>query len=68
MPLDLLIEVATALYGAQWQTPLAHDLDVADRTVRRWVAGQTIPPGVRDDLKRLVAERRDELAHIAKRL
>lgn len=68
MPLDLLIDVAAALYGAQWQSALAEALGVADRTVRRWVAGQPIPDGVRDDLRRLVKERRGELAAIAKRL
>jgi len=68
MPLELLIEAAAALYGAQWQSALADGLGVADRTVRRWVAGQPIPEGVRADLLRLVKERRGELAAVEKRL
>ena len=68
MDRDLLIDVGVALYGAQWQTQLAEALGVADRTVRRWVAGQAIPAGVRDDLRALVHDRRGELAELAKRL
>ncbi len=68
MDRDLLIAGATALFGAQWQTPLAEALGVADRTVRRWVAGQAIPEGVRDDLRALVKARRGDLAGLAKRL
>ncbi len=65
---DLLIDVGVALYGAQWQTQLADALGVADRTVRRWIAGQSIPEGVRADLRALVHDRRGELATLAKRL
>lgn len=35
----------TQLYGAaRWQTALARELQVNDRTVRRWVAGQSPVP------------------------
>lgn len=47
----LLAAAGTLLYGPEWQAPMARDLDVADRTVRRWAAGQSrVPPGVADDL------------------
>lgn len=42
-----LATIGRALYGPEWQTPLADALGVADRTVRRWVAGDSaIPDGV----------------------
>ena len=65
----LLVEAGTALYGAQWQSSVARDLGVSDRTVRRWVAGATeLPPGVYLDLLRLAAERAAALDAIAQRL
>lgn len=51
----LLTRCAVELYGAQWQTPLAADLDVAVRTVQRWAAGQQpVPAGVWPDLVELL--------------
>jgi len=32
-----------ALYGPRWQSALARDLGVSDRTMRRWVAGDEAP-------------------------
>lgn len=47
-----------ALYGERWQTPLAHDLGVVDRTVRRWRAGQTQIPGDLDgELRKILKSR-----------
>lgn len=54
----LLTRAGKLLYGQQWQSALARDLDVSDRTVRRWVCGATpVPVGVYVDLQRLVLER-----------
>jgi hypothetical protein len=54
----LVVAVGTALYGSRWQSELARALEVSDRTVRRWAAGQEIPrPGVYRDLLHLVRER-----------
>jgi predicted transcriptional regulator len=37
-PKPYLLETAgVALYGSTWQTAIARDLGVADRTVRRWL-------------------------------
>ena len=59
---DLFARVGCALYGDRWQTQLAGALGVADRTVRRWAAGeQPVPDGVVTDLCRLMADRRIEL-------
>lgn len=65
----LLAECGESLYGPRWQCELARDLGVADRTVRRWVAGATpVPAGVYVDLLRLVTERAVVLDALATRL
>jgi plasmid maintenance system antidote protein VapI len=54
----LLREAGEALWGARWQTEAARALEVSDRTMRRWVAGDdSLPPGVALDLLRLCQER-----------
>lgn len=65
----LLCQVGEALYGPRWQTDLSHDLDVSDRTVRRWAAGaDDLPRGVYTDLLRLVMERAQTLDDLAEEL
>jgi len=66
---DLLREAGQALYGPRWTTDLARDLDVADRTVRRWSAGAApIPDGLGDDLRALLKERGFALAAVRRKL
>lgn len=57
-----------ALYGERWQSALARDLGVSDRTVRRWAAGATVPLGVSADLQRLCTERAVLLHALAARI
>ncbi|KQY83734.1 hypothetical protein [Pelomonas sp. Root1444] len=65
----LLVEAGEALYGPRWQTDLANDLGVSDRTVRRWAAGtQDVPQGAYTDLLRLTQERAGLLDSLAGRL
>lgn len=65
----LLQETGEALYGPRWQTDLARDLGVSDRTIRRWVAGADEPPsGVYLDLLRITQERAMLLDSIEERL
>ncbi len=65
----LLVESGEALYGRQWQSALARDLGVADRTVRRWLAGTSeVPAGLYVDLLRLTQERAAVLDALAPRL
>jgi hypothetical protein len=67
--IDLLIETGRMLHGPQWQSELARDLGVSDRTMRRWLARQQEPPaGILDDLLRLVLARGRALQGLAKRL
>jgi hypothetical protein len=66
---DLLREAGLALYGPRWTTDLARDLDVNDRTVRRWSAGRSpIPEGLGDDLRELMKARRHALAAVRRKL
>jgi transposase-like protein len=65
----LLVEAGESLYGSRWQSELARDLGVADRTVRRWVAGTSeVPAGLYVDLLRLTQERAAVLDALAPRL
>lgn len=65
----LLVECGEALYGPRWQSELARELQVSDRTVRRWVAGTTdMPAGLYLDLLRLTQERAAVLDALAPRL
>lgn len=65
----LLRDAGEALYGPRWQTDLAHDLGVSDRTVRRWASGvDDVPRGVYVDLLRLTQERAQVLDGLAEPL
>ena len=65
----LLVECGEALYGPRWQSELARDLQVSDRTMRRWVAGtHDVPAGLYLDLLRLTQERAAVLDALAPRL
>lgn len=56
-----------ALFGTQWRADLATALNVSERTVRRWVAGDfEIPDGAWQDLKRLLAERGKHIRDLEK--
>lgn len=55
---NTITQFGEALYGPRFQRELAEALGVNERTMRRWVAGDTSPPeSVLDDLKALVRER-----------
>lgn len=65
----LLKDAGEALYGPHWQSELARQLGVNDRTVRRWVSGATdTPPGISVDLLRLCTERAQEIDVVIDRL
>jgi plasmid maintenance system antidote protein VapI len=57
-----LKDVGAMLFGSQWQTDLAGALGVSNRTVRRWVSGDTgIPSTVWIEIAKLCDERGDGL-------
>jgi len=62
MPPDKLAAVGRALYGDRWQTSLARDLNVTDRTMRRWLVGESpIPDGIEGELKQALIKRSEEV-------
>lgn len=62
-PHDKLQTGGVLLYGAtSWQVQLARDLDVSERTVRRWKKGQSeVPPGVVNEVLKLCQARAGQL-------
>ena len=65
-PADLLAEIGQALFGAEFRTQLAAAINVNERTVRRWLAGDGTPgPGVWADLEALCMLRRKALHELA---
>lgn len=64
----LLAQCGEALWGNRWQTDLAEAVGVSDRTVRRWIAGERIPPGVFVDLMRIAMERSAYLDQLAEEM
>ena len=58
----VIARVGRALYGAQWKSPLARELGVHERSLRRWAAGEARPPAdLLLRLNRIISERIDEL-------
>lgn len=54
--------IGRALYGRHWQTELAEALNVADRTVRRYLDGsREMPEWMPDELRKLAATRSGEI-------
>lgn len=59
-----LAKIGQALYGERWQSALARDLGVSDRTMRRWAAGTHEPPDLTVELLVLMLRRRADLTEI----
>lgn len=59
---DQLAAFGRSLYGERWQTALAADLKVADRTIRRWLSGENpIPLSVSAEVRSLLLKRLGQL-------
>lgn len=53
-----LADAGQAMFGSQWQSELARYLNVSDRTLRRWAAGDvTLPANLRAELTTLIDDR-----------
>ena len=62
-------QIGELLYGPSWRAALAAALNVGERTVRRWAAGDhRIPDGIAGDLAGLCRERSARLMKAAEEL
>jgi len=65
--ITLIREIGEVIYGERWQSALARDLGISDRTVRHWIRGVNSPrPGVYVDLSRIALEAAADLDDQAK--
>lgn len=55
MTSDELRDIGERVFGYGWQTKLAAHLKIADRTVRRWAAGASIPAGAQEEIRALAS-------------
>lgn len=66
---ELLREAGQALYGPIWQTALSRDLEVADRTIRRWANGQNaMPDGLGAEIRALLTARGEAMDAVRRKL
>jgi predicted transcriptional regulator len=63
-PVQLLEAVGESCYGLDWQSPLARELGVVPRTVRRYVAGDRQPAAEIETRLRGMADRVREAASL----
>lgn len=68
MDANLLRQAGEALYGSRWQTDLARDLKVADRTVRRWAVSGDVPPGAWAEIRVLLRDRGAAIAAVRRQI
>lgn len=67
--IQLLIKVAILLFGNNWQSGLAGELGIAERTLRRWIAGSApVPLGVWYDVRSRLSDRSVEIERMQTRL
>lgn len=62
---ELFAAIGKALHGPDWKAALARSLNVSDRAVRRWLAGDDIPKGVWSDLHTKLLDREAECSRLA---
>jgi DNA-binding transcriptional regulator YiaG len=64
---DDLAQAGRLLHGDLWQSPLARDLGVSERTMRYWIAAEDRQPpaGIRADLVKLLKKRSADAAKFA---
>lgn len=63
-----LRQIGEALFGLTWQSDLARELKTSSRTIRRWLAGDSIPDGVWADLNLICLQRAQKLSEMAQSL
>lgn len=64
---DLAV-IGEALYGPRWQSDLARDLGVTDRTMRRWTERPNLPDGRGDQILKLCRARKTLIENVIRDL
>ncbi|WP_226020018.1 helix-turn-helix domain-containing protein [Serratia symbiotica] len=58
MKKETFVAAGKAAYGNRWQTEVAAALGCNDRTVRRWISGESrLPPLIAADVVRILTDR-----------
>lgn len=61
----LITEAGELLYGRDWKSPLARDLDLSDtRRIYDWISNpprRPVPAGIMPDILKLLEKRRHEI-------
>lgn len=66
---DLLRRIGEALYGERWQSALAAELGIADRSLRYWLAGRSpIPPTIKEELRGLLQANHGEIGELLREI
>ncbi|HVA13802.1 MAG TPA: hypothetical protein VNF99_11170 [Stellaceae bacterium] len=71
MSAALLVTIGTTLYGEgeAWPSRLAEDLGINERTLRRWIAGESaIPEPVWDELINIAIGRARAIADLVPKI
>lgn len=69
LDVDTLDKVGNALFGPNWQTPLAKELAVNLRTMQRWASAETpMPERIWAEIGEICRQRSEALANWAGRL
>jgi predicted transcriptional regulator len=63
-----LLAAGPVLYGPRWQSEISRALGVTDRSIRRWLAGETAPDDIRPQLIRLIDAKIAELKRVRQRI
>ena len=64
---NALVTIGEAMFGSRWQSELARQIDVSDRTLRRWIANpDSIPEAVWAELRSLCARRGQVLIDLSR--
>lgn len=62
----LLERCGKVLYGRNWIGDLTKDLNVNDRRIKKWLKKNSIPPGVWEELKTLLEQRKIDIDVVLK--
>jgi predicted transcriptional regulator len=66
--LDHLTAAGTMLFGPRWQSEIARALGTTDRSIRRWIADDSVPDEIVPKLRKQIDQRIKALKRVRQRL